>query len=309
MQQAEGRAGAARPVDVRVLAAFAGIYFVWGSTFLAIRYAVESIPPFLMIGVRSAIAGALLYGWSRLRGEPRPRPAQWRAAAVGGLCFFVLGHGTLAWAEQRVPSGLAAVVLALIPAWVVLLDWLRPGGVRPGAPVLLGVLLGFAGLVLLVGPEAVAGGASVDAIAAGLLALAALAWAFGSLYSRYRTHGASPVALSGMQLLCGGAILLLAGTATGEWGALLERPITARAIASLGYLIAFGSVLTFSGYIWLLRVRPPARVATYAYVNPVVAVALGWALAGEVLTPRDLLAAAVIVVAVVIIISYQQRRA
>ena len=297
-----------RPIDWRVIGAFALIYLVWGSTFLAIRYALVSIPPFLLIAFRSLCAGGLLFMWARLKGGERLHLRHWRTAAVGGVCFFVFGHGGLSWSEQRLPSGLAAIILSLIPVWVVLLDWLRPGGKRPGWPILVGVVVGFVGLIVLIGLDRLNGDGTLDLIATVVLALSALAWAVGTLYSRYNALDVSTVATSAMQLLIGGGLLLLVGTFSGEWPVMLANPISTQALLSLVYLIVVGSVITFSAYNWLLRVVSPASVATYAYVNPIVAVLLGWLLAGERLTLQTLFGAAIIVAAVVVITSYQQRR-
>ena len=294
-------------IDAKVLGAFAAIYLVWGSTFLAIRYALESIPPFMLVGLRCVGAGALLFAWVRIRGEANPPWREWRSAAVAGFFYFVLCHGSVAWAEQHVPSGLAAVVMALIPIWVILLDWLRPGGARPNRVVLLGVALGFAGLVVLIGPGVVSNGIMSGGLVTGVLALAALAWAGGTVYNRYVHGTASPGAMSAMQLLAGGAALLLAGAVRGEAAELAAHALPMQALVSLGYLIVFGSLLTFSAYTWLLRVRPAEQVATYAYVNPLVAVALGWAFAGEQVTAITLVATALIVGAVTLIVTYRAR--
>jgi drug/metabolite transporter (DMT)-like permease len=308
MERAHEGTGTVNAHTAGVIAAYAAIYLVWGSTFLAIRYAVESIPPLLTIALRSLIAGALLFGWVWLRGDGHVPLRHWRTAAVGGLCFFGLCHGSLAWAEQRVSSGLAAVILALIPLWVVVLDWLRPGGVRPNRPTIAGMLLGFAGLVALVAPT-VAAGASGDALAVVVLVFSALAWAAGSVYSRYTAQDVPPTTFSGMQLLTGGGLLLVASLLSGEGALVGARPIEPRAIGALAYLIVVGSLLTFSAYIWLLRVSSPARVATYAYVNPVVAVLLGWSVAGEQLTSQNIAAALLIVGGVALIITARQRSA
>lgn len=307
MQEAQSSVQPVGRFDARVVIAFALIYIVWGSTFLAIRYAIESIPPFLTIGFRSAGAGALLYVWVLLKGDGRLSWREWRIAAIGGFCFFVLCHGSLAWAETRVPTGVAAVIMALIPVWVVLVDWLRPGGTHPGKLVLLGVAIGFSGLVILVGPQNLRGNGTLDLLAVVVLVLSALGWALGTVYSRYAAPKASPVATSAMQLLTGGAMLLLASAFSGDWNILAASTTTARSIWALIYLIVVGSVITFSAYIWLLRVTSPSRVATYAYVNPVVAVALGWAFAGEAITQETVLGTVVVVVGVILITTYQRR--
>jgi drug/metabolite transporter (DMT)-like permease len=189
------------------------------------------------------------------------------------------------------------------------LDWVRPGGVRPSGGVALGLALGFAGVILLVGPDELVGGGRVNPIGAAVLMLASLSWAAGSVYSRHGQRPASPLLTNGMQMLAGGALLLLAGTATGEWAGFDYRAVSLRSLASLGFLIAFGSLIGFTAYIWLLRVTTVARASTYAFVNPAVAVFLGWALAGEALTLRTLLAAGVIVAAVVVITAHQAHQA
>lgn len=309
MQQVEERIQLGYSTNLKLIGAFAAIYLVWGSTYLAMRYAVESIPPLLMIGMRSAGAGALLYGWVRLKNNEQLQWQHWRSAAVGGFCFFALCHGSVAWAEQHVSSGIASVILALIPMWVVLLDWVRPGGSRPGRAVMLGIAIGFAGLLILVGPGVLTSGASTNGFATSVLALAALAWAVGTVYSRYAALDVSPAAISAMQLLTGGGMLLLGGTFAGEWPALLTHTVQLRSVLAVAYLLVVGSLLTFSAYIWLLRVSSPARVATYAYVNPVIAVFIGWAFAGEQLTVHMGIAAVMIVFAVAIIITFQHRKA
>ncbi len=293
----------------RVLAAFAAVYLIWGATYLFIRFAIETLPPFLMAGARFLVAGGVLYCVATLGGAPRPTWAQWGAAALVGGLLLLGGNGAVVWAEQSVPSGLAALLVAMAPLWMAVLDWVRPGGVRPSNGVALGLGLGFAGVILLVGPDELIGGGRVDPIGAGVLMLGSLSWAAGSIYSRHGQRPASPLLGSGMQMLAGGALLLLVGSATGEWVGFDYRAVSLRSLASLGFLIAFGSLVGFTAYIWLLRVTTVARASTYAYVNPAVAVFLGWALAGEALTLRTLLAAGVIVAAVVVITTHQARQA
>ena len=281
--------------------AFAIIYVVWGSTYLAIRFAIETLPPFLMASARFFIAGAMLYAWSRVfGGAARPTPAQWRATAVIGVLLLLGGNGLVVWAEYRVPSGIAALIIGIEPCIVVLLDWLRPSGVRPTGRVVAGLVLGLAGLVWLVGPDAILGGGRVDFLGAVALVLASLSWAVGSIYSRHASMP-SPFLASGMQMLAGGAALLLLGVALGEPAATAWAAVSAKSVLAWIYLIIFGSIVGFSTYIWLLRVTTLARASTYAYVNPVVAVLLGWLLADEPLTLRTLVAAAVIVGGVVLI--------
>ena len=292
-------------LDVRVIAAYVAIYLVWGSTFLALRYAVASLPPLLTIALRSTVAGGLLFSWAWLRGVARAGWRDWASAAIGGFCFFVLCHGSLGWAEQHISSGLAAVILALIPVWVVILDWLRPGGMRPGRATLAGMALSFAGVALLVTPDLLAVSPSRDGLAAIVLMGSALAWAAGTIFSRDTNPEVAPSTMASMQLLSGGVMLLGISLLSGEWSGLNVRAIELQAVAALAYLIVAGSLLTFSAYLWLLRVSSPARVATYAYVNPVVALLLGWAFAGEGLASEEVVAALIAVVGVAVIITAQ----
>lgn len=289
------------PPHLLVVAAFSAIYLIWGSTYLAIRFAIETLPPFFMAGTRFVIAGAVLYGFARLRGASPPARFHWGTAAVVGGLLLLGGNGGVSWAEQLVPSGLAALLIATVPLWMVVLDWVWHGGVRPGGRVAVGLLSGFAGVALLVSPGELAGGSHVDPVGAAVLMLAALSWAAGSLYSRRARLPDSPLLGTAMEMFAGGVLLLMAGLVTGEWARLEIDEVSLRSVLSVGYLIVFGSLIGFTAYIWLLKVTTPARVSTYAYVNPVVAVFLGWALASEPLTFRTLLAAAVIVTAVVLI--------
>lgn len=281
--------------------AFAAIYVIWGSTYLAIRFAIETVPPLLMAAVRFLVAGSLLYAWLRWRGAARPAPVHWRAAAVVGACMLLGGNGAVVWAEQRVPSGVTALLVAMVPLWMVLLDWARPGGRRPTLTVVTGLALGLAGLLLLVGPEQVLGGEHVDHAGALMLAFGCLAWSLGSVYSRHAPLPASPQLATAMEMLAGGALLLAAAALRGELPQVELAAVSARSLLAIAYLVVFGSLVAFSAYIWLLRQTTAARVSTYAYVNPVVAMLLGWAFAGEPLAPRTLLAAAVIVGGVVLI--------
>jgi drug/metabolite transporter (DMT)-like permease len=299
-----------QPPRWQVILAFALIYVIWGSTYLAIRFAIETIPPFLMAGVRFVTAGAILYGLSAMWGAPRPTWGPWKGAAVLGALLLLGGNGGVTWAEQKVPSGIAALMVATVPFWVTVLDWLRPGGTRPGGRVIVGLLLGLAGIALLIGPDALLGGGNVDAVGAVVLVLASLSWAAGTLFSRQSAGRlpASPWQLTAMEMLSGGAFLLVAGLITGEAGRVDLAAVSARSVLALAYLIVFGALVGFSAYIWLLRVTTPTRAATYAYVNPVVAVFLGWALASEEITGQTIVAAGVIIAAVVIITTYKGKQ-
>jgi drug/metabolite transporter (DMT)-like permease len=296
------------PGTLQLLAAFAAIYVLWGSTYLFIRFGVETIPPFLLAGTRHLIAGSLLLAWVWSRTGERPRASHWLPAALVGVLLLVGGNGGVTWAEQRVPSGLAALLVATMPLWLVLLDWLRPGGVRPRLGAALGLLIGFGGVALLVGPSRL-NGTQVDPLGAAVLVLAALSWAIGSLISRHGKLGTSPLLAAAMQSLCGGTFLFLLSRASGEWARLEVAQVSLRSVFSLAYLVLFGSLLGFTAYIWLLRVTTPSRVSTYAYVNPVVAVLLGWAFAGEAVTGRTIGATALIVAAVALVITQQHKPA
>lgn len=296
------------PPRWKVLAAFAAVYLVWGSTYLAIRYAIETVPPFLMAGVRFTIAGLLLYGWSRWRGAPRPARVHWRSTAIVGGLLLLGGNGGVVWAEQRVPSGIAALIVAIVPVWIALLEWRAPGGKRPGWQVTGGLVAGTVGLGLLAMPTHANLGAAVDLVGAGVLVFATVSWAFGSILAKHSPLPASPLLATAMEMLMGGGWLILAGVATGELGQVHLAAVSARSWTALLYLITFGSLVGFTCYVWLLRVGSPTRAATYAYVNPVVAVFLGWAVAGEPISLRTVLAMLVIVGAVVLITSTGIRR-
>ncbi len=291
-----------RAMRVRLLAAFAAVYTVWGSTYLAIRFAVETLPPLLMAGVRFVIAGALLLLWSRFHGGSRGLSRRdWITGLVSGALLLLGGNGAVVWAEQRVPSGIAALLVAIVPLWMVLLDWLRPGGRRPASLVFVGLGLGLLGLGLLVGPDAMHAGGAIDVTGAMVLVLGSLSWAVGSLYTQRAPRPSSANNGSGAQMLAGGACLLAVALATGEGAQLELAHASARSLLGFAYLVTFGSLIGFTAYAYLLAHTTAAKAATYAYVNPVVAVALGWAFASEPVTSRTVLAAAVILAGVAII--------
>jgi drug/metabolite transporter (DMT)-like permease len=286
----------------KIWLALIAVYIAWGSTYLAIRFAVESIPPFLMAGVRFLIAGAILYAWRRAAGDAQPVKRHWRSAAIIGLLLLCGGNGGVVWAEQRVPSGIAALVVGSSPLWMVVIDALLPGGRRPAWQTWVGVLVGFSGIFLLINPTQFAGGSnSLDPLGVGALLVGALLWASGSLYGRDAHLPSSPLLGTAMEMLAGGAGFMVMGTLTGEWSRLNLAAIQPVSLWGLAYLIIGGSLVGFAAYTWLLRVAPTPLVATYAYVNPLIAIFLGSLLAKEALTPRILLAAAVIVAAVVLI--------
>jgi len=286
----------------RIWGALIAIYLAWGSTYLAIHFAVESIPPFFMTGVRFLVAGLILYTWRRLAGDPAPTRAQWRSGAIIGNLLLVGGIGGVTWAEQYVPSGISALLISATPLWIVLIEALRPGGSRPTWLTTTGVVIGLVGISILIDPVKTTGqqhGYNLLGVAA--LLLAALSWSIGSIYSRGANLPKSGLLGNGMELLAGSAGSFLLGLVTGEAGRLNIAAITLRSVAGLAYLIVVGSLIGFVCYTWLLRVAPTTLVVTYAYVNPLVAVILGSLLAQEVLTARVLIATPLILAAVVLI--------
>jgi len=289
-------------VKLRIWLALFAVYITWGSTYLAIRFAVETIPPFIMAGVRFLIAGLILYAWRRLAGDAPPTRIQWRSAAIVGLFLLLGGNGLVSWAEQRVASGITALIVGSAPFWMVLIDALRPGGQRPNLQTAGGVLVGFLGIAILIGPSQWQGGLlQMDVPGVGALLMAAFFWAIGSLYSRTAHLPESPLLGTGMEMLAGSASLILVGSLAGEWGSLDLRAIAPRSLWGMAYLITFGALVGFASYTWLLRVAPTPLVATYAYVNPLIAVILGNLLAKEALTSQLIVAALIIVSAVAMI--------
>lgn len=285
-----------------IWSALIAVYIVWGSTYLAIRFVVETMPPFLAAGFRFLIAGGVLYAFSRLRGEKAPFRIEWRSAAIVGLFLIVGGNGAVMWAEQRVASGIAALMIASVPLWIALLDTIRPGGRRPDRWVALSVLAGFIGIIILIGPSQMVGSEDqVDLIGVAVLLFAAFSWAVGSLYNRGARLPDSPLLATGMQMLAGSLGLILLGSVVGEWSQMDVTAFSTNSLLGFVYLVIFGSWVGFASYIWLLRVAPTTLVSTYAYVNPLVAILLGSLLAGEVLTSRVLMAAIFILGSVVVI--------
>src|SRR3989441_12602079 len=293
---------------LRIALAFLSIYTIWGSTYLAIRFAIETFPPFLMAAVRFLIAGGVLYAWTRLRGAPRPTRANWRAATIVGGLLLLGGNGGVTRAELVIPSSLTAVLITTVPIWMALVELLRKDRIVPTLHVVLGLVLGFGGVVLLVGPGDLAGSGGLNPLWAGIIILASLSWATGSIYSRKASLPKTPLLGSGMEMLSGGALLLVASVVSQEWAGFQPSHVSLLSLVSFIYLIVFGSLIGFSAYVWLLTKTTSARVSTYAYVNPVVAVLLGYFLAGEQLTLRTLLASSVIVIAVVVITTFKSRQ-
>ncbi len=293
---------AKKPRAVVIWVALFTLYLVWGSTYLAIRYAVESLPPFLMAGTRSLIAGGLLYAWRRARGDAAPSRLEWRSTAIVGILLLLGGSGGVSWAERRVASSVASLLVGTLPLWMVLLDALRPGGQRPGWWAIVGVVTGFVGVVVLLNPNQSIGSVeNVDSLGAAIVIAAAFFWSIGSIYSRTAPLPSSSLLATGMEMIAGGAALLFLGALFEQWGQLDLAAISARSLWAFVYLTVFGSLIGFTTYTWLLRVAPTPLVSTYAYVNPLVALLLGHFVGGESLTARILVAAIIIVGSVVLI--------
>lgn len=290
-----------------VVLAFAAIYLIWGSTYLGIGIAVKTMPPHIMAGVRFLISGIILYAFMQLRGVPAPKFIHWRSALIIGILLLGLGNGSVAWAETMVPTGLAALLIAITPLWMVLIEWLRPHGVKPRASVFAGIALGLLGMLLLIGPSALGLDRPLNLVGVAILLFATLFWALGSIYSRHAQVPESPLQLTGMEMLMGGVFLLGMSVVLGEWRDFHFTQVTNASWLALVYLILIGSFLGFSAYVFLLQVTTPAKVSTYAYVNPVVAVFLGWAVNGEQITPITLIASAIIVAGVAIITYFNTR--
>jgi drug/metabolite transporter (DMT)-like permease len=292
--------GAAPARTAHIVLALATVYVLWGSTYLAMRLAIVTIPPFLMAATRHLTAGTTLYAFARLRGAPRPRLVHWRSAAIIGGLLLALGNGGVVWSEQRLSSGMAALLICSEPMWIVLFAWMRRGGRRPGPRVVTGLAVGMVGLVLLVRPGH-GGDAFVDPLGALAVLISSISWAAGSLYVQRAKLPSSPLLSTSMQMLCGGSLLLVAGALAGEPAHLALSRISAGSVLSLLYLIVFGSLIGYTAYTWLLRSASPVLVSTYAYVNPVVAVFLGWLLVHEPVSAGMLLGAAIILVGVALI--------
>lgn len=293
-------ADASRGTRATIVAAFLAIYLIWGTTFLGIRVAVETIPPFLMAGLRFSLAGGVMLPVVLARGARFPSPRHWRSAAIGGGLMLAGGIGLVSVAERRIPSGLAALMVATIPVWITLLEWLGFGGKRPGARVFLGLGLGLAGAALLFAPAGGAG-AGGDLAGLGIALLGALFFALGSLYSRRAPLPADTRVGTASEMLAGGLLLLLVSLLVGEPARLDAATISTRSLVALAYLIVCGSIVGYTAYLWLLKTVEPAKVATNFYVNPVIAVLVGWLVAGEAVTATMLVAAAVILLGVAVI--------
>ena len=295
------------PSRTALVIAFAAIYVIWGSTYLGIRIAVESMPPFLMAAARFLVAGGVLFAFLMFRGAAWPTRQQWVANAIAGTLLLLGGNGLVVWAEQFVASGVTALLIGIGPLFVVLTEWAWRGGLRPTATTFVALALGFAGVTWLAAPWETGAGAlhipGVIAILAG-----SVFWAIGSIFSRRSPHRADPFVASALQMLGGGAALFVVALIHGDFAALDLEAITGRSWTAFGYLIAIGSLVGFSTFVWLMRHSTPAKVSTFAYVNPIVAVFLGWLILQEPITARTLVAAGIIIAAVVMITTQKARQ-
>ena len=294
-----------------LVAAFAAVYIFWGSTYLAIKYAIETLPPFLMAGSRFVFAGAVLMIWARFTKEYEPpKRAHWKTSFIVGTLLLLGGNGGVVFAEHHISSSLAALLVATEPFWIVLLSWLWLKGARPNLKTILGIALGFFGVWLLINGQN-AGGAGMNSgsmqfFGAIAVMLAALSWATGSIYGLRAPAPKSSLLTAGMQMFSGGLVLLVVSLVTGEWTNFTIAQVSANSWFGVIYLIVFGSLIGFTAYSWLLKNAQPAMVSTYAYVNPIVAVFLGWLIAGETFTGQMLIGAGIIVGSVVLITSHDK---
>ena len=299
------------PKKTWIILAFAALYLIWGSTYLGILFAIQSIPPLLMAGTRFLLAGIILYAAARISGAPHSPRADWRTALIVGACLLLGGNGGVTLAEQYVPSGLAALLVATVPIYIALLSWLFGMSKRPTAITWAGLAGGFVGVGMLVGPAlrfSKTGESPHAWIGMTILLCSSLIWSAGSLYSRKARNAPSPFLAAGQQMLCGGTLLIIAGTARGELHHFDPRQITMQSLGAFAYLVLIGGIIGYVSYAWLLRHCEPAKVATYAYVNPIVAVILGAVFAGETLTLRTMIGAGLIIGSVAVVIMAQQMK-
>ena len=294
---------------IQVIAAFAALYLIWGSTYLAILFAIQSIPPFLMAGARFLLAGLIMFAIARTQGPLRSTSAEWRTALVVGACLLLGGNGGVTLSEKFIESGLASLIVATVPIYITLLGWLSGMTPRPTPIVWVGLAGGFSGVAILLGPALRLSAGDHPAIGMSILLLSSFIWSAGSLYSRTVKHAASPFLGAAQQMFCGGLLLMLVGLFAGESKTFHPGNITTLSLGAFAYLVLIGAIVGYTAYFWLLRHCDPAKVATYAYVNPIVAVLLGALFAHEAVTVRTLLAAALIIGSVALIITIQQLKA
>lgn len=302
------------PSRAALLTGFAAIYLIWGSTYLGIRIAVETLPPFLMAGGRFLLAGLMLAGWIAYTRGFRATPRQWLDNAIIGALLLLGGNGMVSWAEQKIPSGIATLIVSLGPVFIVLMDWAvlafgtdKTKGTKPGWATFLGLALGIAGLALLVGPSIGVGTEQLDPWRVGALVLACVSWGAGSIYTRYTRNAVEPFTGASLQMICGSGWLFLVSVGMGEPQHFELAAVSARSAWAWAYLVIAGSLVGFTTFVWLMKHSTPARVSTYAYVNPIVAVFLGWIILHEPVSPRIFVASAIIIAGVAIITATKNR--
>ena len=294
--------------NLKIAIAFAAIYIIWGTTYLAIRLAVETIPPFFMAATRFIIAGVITFLILRARGIPIPKRIHWQSAAIIGAFMIVGGNGLVTWSEQQVPSGIAALVVATVPIWIALFNWLIYREGRPNKQTVIGLVLGFIGIGLLIGPGQLLGTATFDLLSLLILLLAPILWSFGSLYSRQANLPENIFMSTSMEMLVGGLLLLVLGLLTGEAADLDIAQISRQSLIAMLYLTVFGSIIALTAYVWLLKTVHPSRASTYTYVNPIIAILLGWLILSEPLTPLMIFAMVIIIFAVVLITARREKQ-
>jgi len=299
------------PNRTKVIIAFVALYVIWGSTYLGIRFAIESIPPFLMAGARFLLAGIIMYAIAWSQGIGKSTWANWRTSLIIGACLLLGGNGGVTISEKYIDTGLAALIVAIVPIYMVLLGWLTGMAPRPSPVVWIALAGGFLGVGILFGPALhfPSNHGPNPAIGISILLVTSFIWSAGSLYSRHSKHAASPFLTAAQQMICGGFLLLVAGTMTRELPRLHINSISMSSLVAFIYLVLIGAVVGYTAYIWLLRHCDPAKVATYAYVNPIVAVLLGAIFAGEKVTIRTLIAGCLIIGSVALVITAQQLKA
>ena len=293
---------------IKTLLAFAAIYIIWGSTYIATRYAIETIPPLIMIGIRSLIAGIILYSISRFNGKEKIKRENIFPLLTLGALFFLIGHGLLAWAQQYVPSGMAAVLITPEPLWIMGIEWFFLKDTQVKLKGVLGLILGFGGVVYLIASTTDGSTSNNNLLGSALIVVSTFAWGTGAVYSRVAKVPKSPLLSSGMELIFGGVLVLIAGFIIGEPSQFTLSQVTLKSFFGLLYLITFGSVIAFSAYIWLLGHTSVTRISTHTYINPVIAVFLGWLFANEQITTALLIATLIIIISVYLVLSDQNRK-
>jgi drug/metabolite transporter (DMT)-like permease len=288
-------------IQLKIFLAFSAIYILWGSTYLANKYAIETIPPIIVSGLRFLIAGTILYAIERPKVKIKPKWAHWKESLIIGFLMLSIGNGGIVWAQKKVPSGLTALLVSSTPIWLIIIDWLRPNGVKPKKWVIFGIILGFTGIAFLISPDKYSGENSIDFLGFSMLLIASIAWASGTMYSRHAHIMESPFLSISMHMLCGGTILILFSLIIGDFQNFNPWEISIHSIIAVSYLVVAGSLLGFTAYLWLMRKKPPVLVSTNSFINPVVAIFIGWAIAGEIVTLKMLIASVIIIISVIVI--------